>query len=1173
MYRSGVRRRSAQAGLSIAVVSAVTVWGMTPALAAAPDGPSQLVALTDSVTPYVTAKVTAPSGSGKVTAKFYAGTYAAGGANDLADGKEVTVDSGEVARLKLPAMRIATQFQWQVKACVEDVCSDLGPLQSTRVSPAVGSGARPGATRLSFAVSDHAGAQVDVGTGNLLVTTDDLSLPGINGNTGLGLSYNSAAIGTDATSATSPAGYGWRLTPYDIALKIRGEGSVTYYGQGGITGLFVKSGTGFTAPGGFKADLKKNDDGTYTLTDHGSQVKQTFSGTGKLTKTTDRNGNATTLTYNGELPATIVSTKGTQSQRTAVYASANGRVTTLTQTGSDGKKRAVTYTVDGTGDLASIKDTLNRTTSFAYSGHRLISVTNPGGGITRFTQGTIGVTAITQENKAPGSPGDSITRLSYADPARTVMASPNTDQAKAITAVPHTTYELTDDKWARVGKATDAEGRERSKTYTANFDTASSTDGSGASAGTTTNTFGANDGESLTKSESASGASFSAAYGNTAASSKYAPSESTDGQSNKSAYTYNGAGNLASSTSAEAAQAKVDYNDDGTVKTSTDPGNSTDTTYTYDPDKQVKQVDPAGGSLKAQSYTYDTFGRLATAKDGRGVTTTYTYDDADRIQKADYSDTTPDVGYTYDTFGRTQTRTDASGTTTYGYDDLGAMTSRTATSGGGTLAYTYDKNGNRLTTADARGTTQYKYDNADKLTQVITDAPSTKTKIGFSYDDRGRRTDTYYGTNDSKTIFKAHVHQDYDKSGRISRVWADQGPATATTRKFDVTYCRSAGSTTSCSTATADDRDLMQWSKDNLSGKTTQYGYDKANRLTKVATDGGGKTYTYGYDARGNRKTSSDGTTDQSLAYDAANQITSTGYAYDAKGGLTKSPKLSALTYDAAGRMATAKTDNGTGTYTYAGTDATELVHQSTDKGETVDYVYGAPDQYGMPVIEQVGLKEGTAFIDHDPTTGQPLSLRTTNGYEAYYIVDGIGNPVQFINQSTVQSAVFDYDPYGAVQIDKPTGTAAVQNPYRFVGGTYDRTTGYVKYGQRWYDPTTGRFTTQDALTFLADPAQGNRYSYAGDDPINNIDPSGRSFIGAIAGGVAGTVASTLADGVLGPVLGGAIGGCVGGAVTAYIDDGSVGEECATGAAVGAVSGGAGAVTKSAKAAYAARNS
>ncbi|NED82170.1 hypothetical protein G3I76_18995, partial [Streptomyces sp. SID11233] len=67
-------------------------------------------------------------------------------------------------------------------------------------------------------------------------------------------------------------------------------------------------------------------------------------------------------------------------------------------TASDGKKRSVIYTVDSTGDLVAIKDTLGRTTSFTYTGHKMTSVTNPGGGVTRFEIGTIGTTKITQEN-------------------------------------------------------------------------------------------------------------------------------------------------------------------------------------------------------------------------------------------------------------------------------------------------------------------------------------------------------------------------------------------------------------------------------------------------------------------------------------------------------------------------------------------------------------------------------------------------------------------------------------------------------------------------------------------------------------------------------------------------------------------------------------------------------
>ncbi|MFJ4410939.1 RHS repeat domain-containing protein [Streptomyces sp. NPDC088910] len=863
-------------------------------------------------------------------------------------------------------------------------------------------------------------------------------------------------MGSGFTSTSAAAGYGWLLTPYDISLTVHEEGSVTYRGRAGVTGLFVSIGTGFTAPGGFKADLVKNSDGTYTLTDHASQTKQTFDSSGKLTKITDRNGNATTLGYSGALPGSIVATRGTTTQRTGVYANASGHVTTLKQTASDGSVRTVTYTVNSSGDLASVKDTLNRTTSFGYTAHKLTSITNPGGGITEFAYGGRGVASVSQHNTAAGAPGDSVTRLSYPSATQTLLDAPDTNQAQPVASVPHTTYDLTTDDTAHVLKATDADGNVRSKTYTANFDTSTSTIGSGSEASTSSNEYDANGGESLTKTTSPTGSSQSALYGNTAAGTKYLPSASTDAQSNSSSYHYSGAGQRDHTTDANAANAKVTYNSDGTVATSTDPGNSDSATYGYDSaTHQTTSVTPVtGGSLGAQSYTYDSYGRLATAKDGRNITTTYAY------------------------------------------DDLGHLATRTATSGGGTLTYGYDKSGNLTTVADARGTATYSYDDANLLTQLVTAAPAS-TKIRFAYDDHGRRTDTWYGTDANHTIYKAHVHQGFDASGRPSRVWADQGPATSPTRQFDVTYCRATNGTpgTTCSTATADDRSLLQWSKDNLTGKTTTYGYDPGNRLTSVATSGGGTTYSYGYDIRGNRTTAT-GTT--ALTHNAANQITTSGYTYDAAGNLTKTPSLSSVTYNGAGQMTAATTPAGTGTY--AGTSQTELTHQTTDTG---DNVYGRPDGNGQPVIEQVTLDAGTAYIDHDPTTGQPLVLRTTTGTEAYYITDGFGSPVEFINQSTVTSTVYQYDPYGAYQTTTATGSAAAQNPYRYVGGTYNRTTGWIKYGQRWYNPTTGRFTTQDAHSFLADPAQGNRYAYAGDDPINNTDPTGQFGLSSVTSGLA----------------------------------------------------------------------
>ena len=89
------------------------------------------------------------------------------------------------------------------------------------------------------------------------------------------------------------------------------------------------------------------------------------------------------------------------------------------------------------------------------------------------------------------------------------------------------------------------------------------------------------------------------------------------------------------------------------------------------------------------------------------------------------------------------------------------------------------------------------------------------------------------------------------------------------------------------------------------------------------------------------------------------------------------------------------------------------------------------------------------------------------------------------------------------------TSTEAAQNPYAFKGGIQDRATGWVHFGARWYKPLTGNWTQHDILDSPLDPANANRYAYAGDDPINNFDPTGQdaflciaSAIGAVGAGI-----------------------------------------------------------------------
>ena len=333
----------------------------------------------------------------------------------------------------------------------------------------------------------------------------------------------------------------------------------------------------------------------------------------------------------------------------------------------------------------------------------------------------------------------------------------------------------------------------------------------------------------------------------------------------------------------------------------------------------------------------------------------------------------------------------------------------------------------------------------------------------------------------------------YDRSDRPVHVTADKGSGDSSHSPVaDLTYCYAAGNSNplSCSTAASTDRALLQSVRDNLTGAVTRYGYDAGNRLTSATTSGGPNpaSYTYSYDVRGNRLTAS-GT--PNAHYNPANQAADAGSSYDGAGNLTASPTLGTASYNAAGQQTAVTTPGGgQGTYSYADRNQNELVGQTIPGGSTISYTYGRTDRNGLPQLEQVGIGGSYGYLEHDPTTGAPLAIRVTNGNQAFYIADGLGRPIALVNSAGSTSS-YAYDPYG-VTSTTASGSAAGQNPYRFAPGSiYDRTTSMLKYGQRWYDPTTGRFTQQDSLTHFADPQQGNRYAYAGDDPVNETDPTG----------------------------------------------------------------------------------
>ena len=159
----------------------------------------------------------------------------------------------------------------------------------------------------------------------------------------------------------------------------------------------------------------------------------------------------------------------------------------------------------------------------------------------------------------------------------------------------------------------------------------------------------------------------------------------------------------------------------------------------------------------------------------------------------------------------------------------------------------------------------------------------------------------------------------------------------------------------------------------------------------------------------------------------------------------------------------------------------------------------------------------------------------TSADQDCLLVYDGLDNPVGLLTDFATNAFTYQYDPWGVQTLTAGgTGNGAAQNPYTFHSGIKDPGSGLIKFGERWYNPATGTWTQQDAIDEPLDPANANRYAYAGDNPINNLDPSGQvtacAAIGAIlaiAGvglGIAGFVGATIVTGGTAALVLGAVG-------------------------------------------------
>jgi RHS repeat-associated protein len=766
------------------------------------------------------------------------------------------------------------------------------------------------------------------------------------------------------------------------------------------------------------------------------------------------------------------------------------------------------------------------------------------------------------------------------------------------------------DTWDRVTDVTDPKGGHQSATFNTNSDvTASITALNNAAGGTsqTTSTYDSNN--NLTQVSIPTGATVAAAYTNSAQ--PYLPSSIGDSRDGTNAtgpnstsllYGLDGqviqggqTGNTANPTSTyvDRHQGDLGVPNCGPSGTAAYKGamcESRDANWTSSASTQHRTsygynsmgqlvgktpAAPANGRTTPPltSYGYDGFSRLTSITTGAGNTTTYTYDPMDRLTRATYQDGHY-TAYTYDEDGELLTQTDKTAANvaitgrTFTYDGMNRSKSDQPT-GAATNSYTWDGNSRLLTFTDASGTMTYGYDDAGSLTSMAQPGGSCPAtyKEGdalpaasalctiFIVDGNGNRSATIYPGNAVREEYT------YDGSDRVTKIVGRGMSGGSQVVLLNLEYTYKVGSV---------DTKRVVTRKDAITNLTTTYDYSPQGWLNYATTRNASNAITsrslYCYDANGNRTYSANSATatcpgTANATWDGLNQQltgpagTAANFTFDLDGketgtgtglagGTTRTAtwnntdQNSSVTVGAGTALAQSFVGQGNQTMLATGLSSTQthVLRQSAT---------GISDV----TLTTSGTTTAKTYVQREPS-GRIAGFLTSTGAHYYPLTDNLGSILYVLDATGATAGAYTYDSWGLQTV---SATPSFQQPFGYTGAYTNPTTKLVYLSARYYDPWLGRFTQPDPSG-----QETNPYSYAGNDPINHIDPSGLlsgwEWAAAIGVGVIVAVATggaalpeeativgadLLAPSVLGPATayGVASGEFVGQVESSYDDD------------------------------------
>jgi RHS repeat-associated protein len=355
----------------------------------------------------------------------------------------------------------------------------------------------------------------------------------------------------------------------------------------------------------------------------------------------------------------------------------------------------------------------------------------------------------------------------------------------------------------------------------------------------------------------------------------------------------------------------------------------------------------------------------------------------------------------------------------------------------------------------------------------------TVDQTAYTYNDAGNPLSVTDQQSETGSIVTDTQCYRYDGLARLAQAWtaADACPDAATTQPGAGTVAGSAGA---------------YWQS---------YAYDAVGdrtQLTDHATNGGADvttTYTNGVN----------GTHPHALASTSGSSDPTT-FGYDAQGHLISRAAASGnnqtLKWDDEGNLS--EVDNtgpsaGVTKYLYDA-DGNQLIRR--DPGRTT--LFAGDTEVVINTSSSPAVSMG-AVRTYTDGSGQAVAVRSTlpgSSGSDYLFSDPVGTATMAMDTTTQKVSRQQNKPYGEPRTSNNT-TAWPDMTHGYLGAAQDTSTGYTDTGARKYDPSLGRFISLDPILVTTDSNQLGGYSYAGDNPAGDSDPSGLMSKGD-AGGCGG---------------------------------------------------------------------